>query len=1043
MAEVVGVPRLPGVAGTLFPARFLVERLAELEEPSATVVAGWQRWWSTIAEACGPATGPREVMDRVGMPLCARLGYSARDLAAGPAGGLSARLVTPRGQAVGLLALGWRGWRDRPPALWRDAVAVAHAHHAAWALIVAPPHLTLVPARGHASRHAIDLTLPDALDPATLGLFTTVAGAAWIDQEADRWLREALNWRMQLSARLRDGVTDAVQALTDVCIRRHGPSSFEQALAVLYRVLFLLFAESRGLVPMDHPLYRAAYTLTPLCGESLTGVPTGAWDALAAITALSRQGCRVDDLIVHPFNGHLFARAAAPAAEDASRPGPPTPRSRRRDEAMAVTLRAVGTQSTASGRHLVSYAELGVEELGAIYERVIELEPGRPMARKDSGTYYTPQPLADRLVAETLAPLVEGRSTEALLQLRIVDPAMGSGAFLIAALRFLAAAYEHAGLAEGRWTPLEVTDERRASFRRTIAQHCLYGVDRNPIAVQVARLSLWLATLAYGKPLSFLDHRLRVGDSLVGTHPNHVGRPLGARTHDTPLLDVIDQDLQHTLEHQARRLRQLGETDDDHVATVRAKERLWVRSRDTPEVTRWRMAAHLWCARWFWTDGAPPTTRELSAAIRATVTGDDDLGGRHLAHLHHQATQAARTSGFFHWSLEFPDVFVDERGRPDTHGFDAVIGNPPWEMVRADRASDRQKGASSSHLVRFVRESGEYRHCGQGHLNLYQPFVERALTLCRRGGRVGLILPWGFAVDDGASALRQRLIGEQALDAVIGLDNARGWFPIHRGVRMAAVIASPGRTHGTIRARFGIATPEQLDADTAHLPISGDDLARLSGPSLRLPDVRRHDVFERLRALAHRFPPCGDPSGWGLRFSRELNASDDAPLMKEGRAPGSVPVVEGKHIAPYRVELERTTRHLPASVARRRLPDGRYLRSRLAYRDVSAVGNSRALIAAIIPGGVVTTHTLFCLRTELDDERQYFLCGLMNSPWCDAYVRTFMGSHVTTSLIEQMPLPPWTGSPLQRRIAAGVRRKARGLPVRGLDALIERSMSAV
>jgi hypothetical protein len=1036
-APLTGAPRLPGVGGTLFPARFLAERAATLPPPTPDATAAWQRWWRGVAETSGPAPGPREVVDRVAMPLCARLGFAARDLAAGPAGGLSARLLTPRGQPVGLLVLGWRGWRDRPPAIWRDATEVARAHDAAWAIVIAPPYVTIVPARGHASRRAVDLALPEALEPATLALFTTVAGAPWMEGAGDEWIAEGRVWRDRLSAHLRDGVADAVAALTRVCGEGRGePSAFDQALTVLYRVVFLLFAESRGLVPIDHPLYRDAYALTPLCHAALTHTPSGVWDALTAITALSRQGCKIDDLIVHPFNGRLFARQAAPAAEDAARPGPPTSRSRARDGALAETLRAIGTHPSASGRHLVSYADFGVEELGAIYERVIELEPGRPMARKDSGTYYTPQPLADRLVAETLAPLVDGRSTDELLHLRVVDPAMGSGAFLIAALRYLATTYERAGLAEGRWTPLEVTDERRAAFRRVIAQHCLYGVDRNPVAVQVARLSLWLATMAHGKPLSFLDHRLRVGDSLVGTTPAMVMRPLGARTHVLPLFDAMASDLEHTLRRHSQSLRTIGHTADDHVGVVKEKERLWAQCREATGLHRWTLAAHLWCAHWFWPERDAPTAREMRAAIDATVAGRNDLGGRQLQRWQAQATAAAATHRFFHWPLEFADVW----GPDGEAGFDAVVGNPPWEMVRADRSSDRNKGAAHTQLVQFVRESGEYTLCGQGHLNLYQPFIERALGLCREGGRVGLIVPWGLAVDEGTTPLRSRLVGDRALDVVIGLDNRRGWFPIHRGVRMAAVVASRERQHDRVRARFGVATAEALEQDSEHVAIRAEDLARLSGPALRLPDIRDRASYEALRALADRFPPCGDPAGWGLQFSRELNATDDRPLMQDGQAAHGVPVIEGKHIEPFRVFVDRATRHLPVEVARHRLRDGRYQRPRLAYRDVSGVGNTRALIAAVIPAGVVTTHTLFCLRTPLEDDQLHYLCALFNSPICDAYTRLFMGSHVTTGLIEHMPLPLWSGSRPQRRIARLARARAAGHPAPDLDRLVKEAI---
>ena len=205
-----------------------------------------------------------------------------------------------------------------------------------------------------------------------------------------------------------------------------------------------------------------------------------------------------------------------------------------------------------AGRARISYRDLGVEQLGAVYESVLDYRPrlvppaARPAAarsagrdgaagsraaradvrlepgsgvRKATGTFYTPRALTTHLVRRTLAPLVDGASPEAILALRVVDPAMGSGAFLVAACRYLAAGYESALVADGGCHASDITDADRRLFRRLVAQRCLFGVDLNPVAAQLARLSLWLCTLAPDRPLTFLDHHLLVGDSLIGASP--------------------------------------------------------------------------------------------------------------------------------------------------------------------------------------------------------------------------------------------------------------------------------------------------------------------------------------------------------------------------------------------------------------------------------------------------------------------------------------------------------------------------------------------
>lgn len=1042
---------LPGISGLLFPAQFLAERAAP---PDPRAQASLLNWWSGVARACGPATGARAVFDLVAMPLCARLGFRARDLA--PArDGLTARLLTPRGQAVGLHVLGWRGWAARPPALWRDAVATARSRGADWCLALAPPHLSLVPARGHASRRTLDFTFPDILETDSLSLLMALAHASAFEAggrtpgRLDAWLADATQYHARLHTSLRAGVVEALGALTGVLQPRAAPAAaFDEALTLVYRILFLLFAESRALVPVHHPIYREAYTLGSLCDDAMRGGTPGGWDALAAITSLSRTGGRVDSLQVFPFNGHLFSRRAAPSLEAARRPTRPTPRSRARDRALTACLLALGTRVSPEGRLRLHYGDLGVEQLGAVYERVLDLDAdtvtgttapirrpsGHSAVRKDSGTFYTPLSIADLTVRRTLGPLVRGASADRILDLRIVDPAMGSGAFLIAALQYLAQAYERALVAEGRHAPLEINDGLRAEFKRLIAQRCLYGVDVNPVAVQVARLSLWLATLAQGRPLGFLDHRLRVGNSLIGATPDALKRPPGARERDLPLFDGAAEDLQHSLRGLTTPLFAMASTPDASVDVVRDKERQWTHLVGAQgPAARWRLAMHLWCARWWWPRGArPPARAELTAAVASIVQGRNLIGGAHLARWTATADAVARELRCFHWPIEFPDVCSDADGRPGAGaGFDAVIGNPPWEMIRRDARSNRQ-GSGRDPLVAFIRESGLYPRCRTGHVNLYQPFIDRALQLVNTRGRIGLVLPWGFATDDGAADLRKAIIGRDGLDTIVGFDNARGLFPVHRSLRFAIIVTRPSRAGLTgprpVRARFGVMTTEEADGipepgetgEDGALPIRIEHgtLTALGGPGLRLLDLRTGRDVDWARSL-RRHPPIGEQKGWGLTFGRELNATDDRHLLRSRTRGGrGLPVIEGKHIAPFRCDVGTTAVVLPAEEAERRWPDRRFARPRLAYRDVSGVGNARALVAAIIPAHIVTTHTLFCLRTDIPVEQQHYLCGVFNSDVIDRLVRLEMGGHLTTSLVEHLPVPPWTGTPIQREIAA-------------------------
>src|SRR6185312_808672 len=321
---------------------------------------------------------------------------------------------------------------------------------------------------------------------------------------------------------LRDGVLSASSTVLSALVhrRRAQPSldaALEQSLTIVYRVLFLLFAESRALVPVWHPLYRHSYSIDALVNACSRGRdPRGLWDALRAITRLAHSGCRAGDLRVTAFNGRLFSPARTPLAE----------RRDLDDERARDALLALATRRGAGGaaRERIVYRDLGVEQLGSVYESLLDYRPAadpiRLVAgsgvRKSTGTFYTPQPLAEYLVRTTLAPLVAHAEPSAILALRILDPSMGSGAFLVAACHYLAGAYEAALVRTGTCDANDITVSDRAATRRTIAERCLYGVDLNPMAVQLARLSLWLTTLAGDRPLTFLDHRLQAGDSLVG-----------------------------------------------------------------------------------------------------------------------------------------------------------------------------------------------------------------------------------------------------------------------------------------------------------------------------------------------------------------------------------------------------------------------------------------------------------------------------------------------------------------------------------------------
>jgi hypothetical protein len=1138
---------VPGVSGDLVSGAFLERALSAhpgVEPGFERWARGLLRWWRRASAVLGPASGARVVLDVAARPLVEHLGFSLDQLHGrtwGHSGVLSAR----GSPAAVLLAL---GWGRALTAVWPEAVRLGLAASLPWAVATNGETITV-----------IDCTRPWVrrwltFDLATITRHELGARAAWrcataeaivgdrersrLGQVADASDRHGLDVCVALGG----GVLEALGALIGALDPRGrrgasrggavssgteaplygtpgrmatggvagrgfspAPSNgahptqtsadahvFEQALTIVYRLLFLLFAEAHGLVPIWHDVYRDAYTLDTLC-RRLQARPDsrGAWATVRAISRLAHTGCRTTDLAVTAFNGRLFAPGRTPLAE----------RRGVADEPVARAVLALATQATRAGRHRIAFHDLGVEQLGSVYERVLEYEPVRvdrvltlsrtSTERKATGSFYTPQAVSDFVVRRTLAPLVEGRPAEAILRLRVLDPSMGSGAFLVAACRYLARHAEQALISEGAWSESDVTEQDRAGLRRTVAERCLYGVDLNPMAVQLTRLSLWLTTLAADRPLTFLDHHLAVGNSLVGAwledlshKPARVAAGRARPSNQLPLFDEA------AAGHFARSVLPdracLSEHPSDTAIDVRDKERRLegLTGAEGP-LSRWWRAADVWCGLHM--DPPPGLTEGLYAELqRAAVGLATTLPSVAVAPLADRAVSAAQHQSAFHWDLAFAEVFLDGSGHPHREsGFDAVIGNPPWDMVRADSGAEANRRAArdaARELVRYVRRSGHYPLQGDGHLNQYQLFLERTLRLLRPGGRLGLILPSGLQADVGSGPLRRALVSTCAIDTWLGFDNRRAIFPIHRSMRFVLLAASKSGSTDRLPLTCGLNDPAHLtrvpdhprgeDAAAPRVWLSAPLLERADPAHLTIPHLEsQRDLAILVRALD--LPRLASEVGWGVRFGRELNATEHKrhfltgvratgvrtttvhstrvqttgvrtpgvqrtphPSMEVQRpergAPGErLPVVEGKHLRPFGVSWEGITqaidRHVAAGLVE---PGSTFERARIAYRDVASATNRLTLIAAVLPAGVVSTHTVLCAKTALSGDDRWCLLGLLNSLVANYLVRLQMSTHVTTALMARLPVPrPARGSRAHGEIAA----LARGLARTGID----------
>jgi len=1021
-----------GISGGLVSRSFIRTDLAALkgaEPPDQRVRAALLQWQADISERLGPASTARAIADTALAPLMRLLGF---ELSARQGGReLTCGIAASAGVSLPVLIVPWGCSLDM---IRQTSIEAAAGLDARWCVNFNGTTFRVIDSHAPWSRKRLNFDLSVVVhEPEVLAAFWTLMRADALrgsDPLLDRAVDLSAKQGVVVCKALGLGVLDALKELLQALVTGAPPDLLrlsrgvllDQALTVLYRIVFLLFAEARALVPIWHPVYRDRYTIDGILTGLMAGRKRrGIWLAIQAISRLAHAGCRAGELRVTPFNGRLFSPAHAPTAE----------RGRIGDDAISRALLAVSTTPGAAGRRgeRILYHDLDVEQLGAVYEHVLDYEArvercGQARrtptvalvrtgdTRKASGSFYTPRSMTDWLVRHTLEPLVRGRTADEILSLRVVDAAMGSGAFLVAACRHLASSIEMALIRDGQWHASEVTREDRVGLRREVAQRCLYGVDINPMAVQLARLSLWLATLAGDRPLTFLDHNLVVGDSLVGVSVDDVARqpprPGKIRHARLPLFDT---ERFRTMVSAALpdRLWIAREPDDD-VASVRRKESLLAAIHHSEGAwARWRSVLDLWCACWFWPDDAPPDSALYGDLVQRLLHGSSALPVASAQRWIAVAAATARASAFLHWELTFPEVFFDEKGRRrHDAGFDAVIGNPPWDVVRGDSGDARtrdQRRAAARQLVSFVHGAGVYATVTRSHLNRYQLFVERALQLTRTGGRVGLVLPSGILSDTGSGPLRRHLFEHAAVDRVVGLDNRAGLFPIHRSLRFVLMTASAGGHTDRIACRFGLTNPDTLDAsDGTSLEITRALVERLSGPAdLGIPEVSSPVDLRLLEHISANVPALGSADGWNAHFGRELNASDDrGAFVPRTRAPHARVVLEGKHIEPFRAHAEEAAMELAReAIATTKVPT----RARLAYRDVSSATNKLTLIAAIVPARAVTTHTLFVLRDALPLERQLLLSALLNSYVANYLVRMRVHTHVTSALMARLPVP--------------------------------------
>ncbi len=547
------------------------------------------------------------------------------------------------------------------------------------------------------SQSFFEINLIDAVEDAdAFHLFYALfSGAAFAAEAQEHVLKESEAYWAEIGDDLKDR---AYEALAHLCngFRNARPDLdvkdiYEAAVILLYRLLFVLYGEYKKLLPVAEEGYRR-YSL----GKILHDVERGDVDTfsesldtfygrLKNLFHLIDQGDK--SLNVYQYNGGLFKEQGLPFLPPNFLVDNAVPD---RYLAKALKLIAYTESKKGRGRHLVDYGELDVRHLGSIYEGLLEFHPklvdGEIVLetdkgeRKATGSYFTPGYIVNYIVENTLGPLTENMTTpEEVLSLKILDPAMGSGHFLVGAVDFIGRqCVKHAG------AEAEATEK---DYQRQAVERCIYGVDLNPLAVELAKLSLWLHTVAKDKPLSFLDHHLKLGNSLVGARvadlaelPKKGKKKEAAATQNlfaTRLEQVMPPALNEVMGILGRGTEVIDDIEFKEASLKSAEERL----------APFKALADTWVSTYF---GNDVSADDYDAALAALTRPQNLLALPPVAAAvkmsHGDEHRVGRE--FFHWPLEFPEVFFDDFGREkENPGFDAVIGNPPYGKISKEKTA--------------------------------------------------------------------------------------------------------------------------------------------------------------------------------------------------------------------------------------------------------------------------------------------------------------------------------------------------------------------
>lgn len=956
------------------------------------------------------------------------------------------------------------------------------------------------------------------------------AGAPTSDSALEEWRAEGLkqgetaradlykNVRQAL-AELGQGAVEANPALRKQLVDQTTLHAFfEELLRTAYRLIFLAVAEDRDLL---HPgrvsqeartLYRDSYSFGFWRERARRRVARDthhdAWEAMKITIANLEHG---QELLGLPALGGLFAAGATLMMNEAKI-------SNRR---FLNALFYLGFIMRNGATHRINWRDLKTEELGSVYEGLLEITPqlgtndvfdlddsAHGNARKTSGSYYTPDSLVETLLDSALDPVLQKAEDEAdtperkiaaILDLKVIDPACGSGHFLLGAARRMA----------DRVAKLRNEDagkEETQAALRDVVSRCIHGVDRNPMAVELAKVALWIESVSPGKPLGFLDGNIRCGDALLGVFdldaleqgiPDEAYKPLAGDNQDAAKHYLkVNRDAkagQGAFDFAggggamppaklAANLSVIRRMPEDTVGQVEKKREAYAAWSHDPARQATQVACDLYMAAFLL-----PKTEVPAGFVTGLVPTTADvrlqLAGQQINSQLYAATQkVSEDARLLHWPLAFPDVMI-ERG-----GFDVVLGNPPWDTMspdvkeffsayepeirfmspndqkqRLDELLESDELASAweaekSRLYRtanFLRRGERFTlfaegNLGKGDFNVYRMFVEFAFRGVRPGGVAAQIVPENFYNGANAAALRQFAFERMHLLTLITLENTRRvWFDIHAAQKFCLYAAASGGATTIIPAAFGINSEAKLADLPEPLPfqIPLSLVHELSPAALAIAEFADPRDVAIARKMHARLPSFGAAiAGASDRiYMAEIHMGNDRGLFCEDA--DAIPLFEGRMVEAFDYRAKgylggrgRKSEWISLAfgdpvkaiqpqwfVLEDNVPEklkDRWNDYRIGFCDVASPSNSRALVAAMIPPGVLCGDKVPTLSfSPSSDELSLLWLGLANSFALDFLARQKVALKMSYTVVDSLPLPRrYHGTAVEQAIASRAAR---------------------